>query len=609
MRLESLTLKNFRCYRDEVTVNFGDLTTFVGKNDIGKSTVLEALEIFFNNETVKIEQGDSNVYNQDETKVSITCEFSDLPSTLSLDAGASTTLADEYLLTTSGTLKIRKVFECRQKTPSLEIFILALHPTAPGVDDLLELKEKDLQARIKAKQLVVGLKGNPGMRRALWQSETDLRLDDVLLPLTKSKEDGKRIWEQLEGHLPLFALFQSDRSSRDSDGEVQTPMKAAVAAAIAELQDEISRIQKTVEEKAVAIAQSTLTALRAIDPSLAKELTPQFTPPSTSKWTGMFTVTMDTDDGIPLNKRGSGIRRLILVSFFKAAAERRLASGTGHRSIIYAIEEPETAQHPNYQKILIESFKSLSESAGCQVMLSTHSPGFACELPSDSIRYISRDAMGLPTIAAGVDIFETVATALGVVADSRIKVLLCVEGPTDVPALKALSRALHLADSAFPDLTTDRRVAFVPMGGSTLQHWVTGHYLRGLGRPEVHIYDSDVSSYANSVSQVNSRTDGSWATQTQKHEIESYLHPDAIADAFGVHIEVPDKLSRTGQAVPSLFAQAVHAANPVGAPMGDTNAKKRLSAKAFPLMTAERIDARDPTGEVRGWFRRLAGML
>ena len=42
MRLESVTIKNFRCYRDEVTVRLDELTTFVGKNDIGKSSVLEA---------------------------------------------------------------------------------------------------------------------------------------------------------------------------------------------------------------------------------------------------------------------------------------------------------------------------------------------------------------------------------------------------------------------------------------------------------------------------------------------------------------------------------------------------------------------------------------
>jgi putative ATP-dependent endonuclease of the OLD family len=69
-----------------------------------------------------------------------------------------------------------------------------------------------------------------------------------------------------------------------------------------------------VREKAEAIADSTHEALKTIDPNLAKELTPQFTPPTPAKWRGLFSVNMETDDGIPLNKRGSGVRRLILVS-------------------------------------------------------------------------------------------------------------------------------------------------------------------------------------------------------------------------------------------------------------------------------------------------------
>lgn len=88
MRLKRISIKNFRCYREEITVWFDDLTTFIGKNDIGKSSVLEALEIFFNNEIVKIESGDANVYSHDK-KVSITCEFAELPSSLTLDAAAA----------------------------------------------------------------------------------------------------------------------------------------------------------------------------------------------------------------------------------------------------------------------------------------------------------------------------------------------------------------------------------------------------------------------------------------------------------------------------------------------------------------------------------------
>ncbi|MEJ8814617.1 ATP-binding protein [Variovorax ureilyticus] len=606
MRLVSISIKNFRCYSDEITIPIDDLTTFIGKNDIGKSTVLEAMEIFFNNETVKIEQGDANVYSGD-TKVTITCEFSELPASLTLDAGAETTLADEYLLTQTGTLRIQKVFDCKAKAPSLEVCVIARHPTADGVTGLIEMKESELQKLVKAKGLDVPLKGNPGMRRALWNAVDDLKINEISIPLTKAKEDGKRIWEQLDSYLPMFALFQSDRSSRDSDGEVQTPMKAAVAAAIAEVQDEIDAIQQKVKEKAEEIARGTHEALKTIDPNLAKELTPQFSPPSTAKWTGLFAVNMDTDDGIPLNKRGSGIRRLILVSFFKAAAERRLATGK-KRSIIYAIEEPETAQHPNNQKILIDSFKALAGESGYQVILTSHSPGFAADLPTDGIRFVTRDAAGKPSIQSGVDVFEKVAETLGVVADSRVKVLFCVEGPTDVEAFKCLSRALHLKDPTLPDLSTSKSVAFVPLGGSTLQHWVASHYLKALKTPEVHIYDNDVQKYAQSVEHVNARADGSWAKMTAKYEIENYLHSDAIKDAFDVEVAVADH-AVNGQGVPELFSAAYHAANSVGAPMNSSSSKKKLAAKAFPLMTADRVSERDPHGEVAGWFRQIANMI
>lgn len=607
MRLKAITLKNFRCYADEVNIDFGDLTTFVGRNDIGKSSVLEALEIFFNNGVVSIEQGDANVYNGTE-KVEITCEFTGFPSSLTLDAGAETSLAEEFLLTDTETLKIRKIYDCGNKKPSVEVFVIANHPSAPGFQNLLELKEKDLQAKVRELKLEVPLKGNPGMRKAIWVAGGDLQLTETAIPVSKAKEDAKRIWDQIESYLPVFALFQSDRSSKDSDDEVQSPMKAAVAAALAEVQADIIKIQQRVQEKAEEIAKNTHEALKIIDPGLASELNPEFSPPTAAKWQGLFSVGLNTDAGIPLNKRGSGVRRLVLVSFFKAEAERRLKA-SNRRSIIYAIEEPETAQHPKNQRVLIESFKFLASEAGCQVILTTHSPGFAADLPNDSIRFIFRDATtGKPIIQAGANVFGVVAETLGVTPDSRVKVLLCVEGPTDVAAFKALSKALHMEDNSLPNLENDDRVAFVVLGGGTLKHWVDEHYLRALNRKEVHIYDRDVVSYAEAVARVNARQDGSWAVQTTKHEIESYLHSEAIFEAFNVLVEVTDH-PVDGKATPKRFAEAYSVIQKFDSVMGDTKAKLRLAERAFPLMTAARIHERDPQGEVRGWMTKIRDMI
>lgn len=600
MKLEKVSIKNFRCYQDEVAVAIDDLTTVVGRNDAGKSTILEALEIFFNNDAVKIEQGDANVRGEDKT-VSITCSFSEFPDSLPIDATAETSLADEYLLDKDGLLTVRKTFDCAKKSPKEEIFLIARHPVNGGFDNLHELKEKELQAKVKELGLEVALKGNPGMRKAIWAACDDLTLAEKAIPV--AKEDGKRIWDQIEAHLPMYALFQSDRNSRDSDGEVQNPLKAAIAAALAEVEDEVAEIQRKVRDKVEEIAGRTCDALKKIAPEIANELTPDFSEAPKAKWTGLFSVSMNTDDGIPLNKRGSGVRRLILVSFFRAEAERQLEEAGG-RGIIYAIEEPETAQHPANQRILLGAFKTLAQESGCQVLLTTHSPEFASELPASSLRFVSVDEDGKPVVNIGEQMYPAIADNLGVLPGGRVRALVCVEGPTDVSALKCLSAALHSEDRSIPDLATESRIAFVVLGGGTLKHWVAEHYLRNLGLPEFHIYDRDVKSYADAVAQVRGRTDGSQACQTQKLEIENYLHPDAINEAFGFTVSIEDESD-----VPKDFGVEWAKANGHPNPMGPDKAKNRLADQAFPLMNADRLRERDPAAEVEGWLRTVSGLI
>lgn len=607
MRLHAFTIENFRAYQVARRIEFEDLTAIIGRNDVGKSTILEALEIFFNNAAIKIESSDANVRSGSKT-VTLTAEFTNLPSKIILDSGAETTLQAEYLLDTNGSLTIQKVIDCGKAKPSIETYVIAEHPTANGFDQLLQLKEADLQALIKKHQLTAALKGNPGMRQALWESAKDLNIQTVAIPVSKPKEDSKRIWEQIDRHLPYFALFQSDRPSKDSDGEIQNPLKGAIAAAIAEVQNEIKAIQDSVREKSEEIAKLTHEALKSIDPYLAGALAPNFSPPTAAKWVGLFNIGMNTEDDIPLNKRGSGVRRLILVSFFKAEAERRLST-SNKSNIIYAIEEPETSQHPANQRVLIESFQDMAQTANCQVILTTHSPGLASELPIESIRFVSNpNPQDTPEIRHDADVYGDVADTLGVTPDNRVKVIICVEGPTDVVALKQLSATLNQEDETIPNLLNDPRCAFITLGGSTLKYWVNDNYLKGLGRPEVHIYDSDVAKYADEVKKINEREDGlgSWATQTSKHEIESYLHSDAIKATFGVEVNVVDQPTDEDPAAPKAFATAYSAHKKFDGVMKDSTAKQYL-VRVFKNMTVEQIQERDPEGELEGWFRRIAG--
>lgn len=597
MRLVAVTLKNFRGYKDSTEVSLDRLTTVIGRNDVGKSSILEALEIFFNNETVKIDANDCHV-SVPGGVVEITCAFDDLPHTLVLDAQAQTSLGGEYLLGVDGLLRVKKAFRCTGAKPKEEIFVIANHPLAEGFHDLLELNNTGLKKRLadlKIPAEEVQLNSNPSIRHRIWESCGDLCLAMRDVPV--SKEDSKKIWDRLSELMPIFALFQSDRASRDTDAEVQDPMKLAIAAAIAEprIQVLLHEVVGAVRAKAMELATRTHAALTAIDPNLASQLTPEFK--AEPKWAGLFGIALTGNHGIPINKRGSGVRRLVLVSFFRAEADRKRAESTG-RSIIYAIEEPETSQHPHNQRILLEAFQDLSAEAGCQVLLTTHSPGFASYLPLESFRFVRLDAAARPEIAEpGNATWESVVDALGVVPDNRVRRLICVEGPTDVLALKFMSHALHQADPTIINLASDPRIAFVALGGGTLTHWVNEHYLRPLGRPEAHIYDRDVAKYADSVAEVNARGDGSWAVQTLKLEVENYLHPDAIDEGLGLTVAFGDN-----DDVPAI----------VGAAAGGWNAnttKRKLARYAFPKMTAARIRARDPSGEFEAILRRIEATL
>ena len=592
MKLVSVKMKNFRCYRDERTISVGDLTTIIGRNDVGKSSILEAMEIFFNNGMVKLDSGDCHVDASDRV-IEISCEFTDLPTQLILDAQAQTTLDDNFLLIENDTLRIKKTFNCNTARPKEEVFVCANHPTADRYSDLLELSNTALKKRLNDLKIPVAgvqLNSNPSIRRAIWDACPDLKLSEVDIPL--AKENGKRIWEKLSEHLPMFALFQSDRASRDSDSEVQDPMKLAVATALAEpaIKAKLADVVLAVKDKAEELAQRTHETLAEIDPSLAGQLTVEFK--SDPKWAGLFHLELNSDKGIPVNKRGSGVRRLILVSFFRAEAERKLAEGS-NRKIIYAIEEPETSQHPHNQRILLESFQDLATQPGCQVLLTTHSPGFASYLPIDSFRFLRWGDDGKPKIESPTDdTWEAIVETLGIVPDNRVRVLLCVEGPTDVTALKYLSGALHQDDPTILNLANDHRVAFVVLGGGTLSHWVNNHYLKELARSEVHIYDNDVSGYARSIAQVNLRKDGSWGVQTTKREIENYLHPDAIQDGLGLTVDFGDT-----DDVPAIVGGAKN--------WNNNTTKRKLAKYAFPEMTAERIRQRDTVGEIEGWLRRI----
>jgi hypothetical protein len=443
------------------------------------------------------------------------------------------------------------------------------------------------------------------MRQAIWDAIGDLHKQSSLISLNDA--DGKELWSQLQKDLPTFALFQADRSSRDDDSEVADPMDVAIKDAVKAVDARLEEIRQEIKGKVDEVAKRTLAKLREMDPTLADDLRAEFK--AEPKWSG-FKVTLRDHDDIPINKRGSGVRRLILLNFFRAEAERRQETANAP-GIIYAVEEPESSQHPSNQRMLVNALLDLSETGNTQVIVTTHVPGIAALVPPDSVRFVQRDAARHPRVIEGnEEVLKQVADELGVLPDKRVKVLFYVEGPNDVSFLEHVSK---LTDHI--DLTSDPRVAFVVTGGGNLKHWVNKQYFRGLDLPEVHYYDRDNDhQYAEQIAAVVARGGHNWGALTAKREIENYLHPTAVLAATNIQITIDDVSD-----IPLVFAQAQHGASTGAKPWAEVSlddarkkcskAKKKLCCESAGKMTLELLLERDPGQEIPNLLQRIAQIV
>ncbi|MGC4693402.1 AAA family ATPase [Enterococcus faecium] len=533
MKLVQLIVKNFRGYSKETKLNVDELTALIGKNDAGKSTLLEAMEIFFNNKKIACEKEDLSIEcDEKKDNIEISCLFSHYPTKLTIDSGSETTLKKEYLLNKDGLLHIKKIFNCKNAKPKEEIYIVCNHPTKSGYDNLLLLKQTDLRKKIQALNISeekYDARNNASMRKAIWQSCTNLELEET--ELIANKEDSKKIYEALETYLPTFALFQSDRKSSDSDNEITDPMKIAISKALMGLEKEINIIKKEVQEKAIESAKITLEKLKEMDPTLSDSLIPEFK--SEPKFDSLFKLTIRSDMGISINKRGSGVRRLILLNFFRAEAERKLTENDRKNNIIYAFEEPETSQHPTHQRMLLESFIELSKKENCQILITTHTPALGELLPLKSLRLITKNDQNISVIEQeNEDIYKKVAKTLGVLSESipkNAKGVLLVEGKADIVFFEHLTTVLKkhgLIEKNFEELG----IVIMPVGGcNNLKDWVTRKLIEQIGLKYAVFLDSDRKNENECTKNVKTVSDlnnsNILAFTTKKREIENYLHP------------------------------------------------------------------------------------
>ena len=612
MRLRELRLRNFRCYKEEISIPFEEMTTIVGRNDAGKSTILEALDIFFNESVPDKNDGSKS---GDLADIGIVCIMDDLPDTIILDDNVPTTLQGELLLNNDGFLELHKVFNGSLATPKLSSFFAkAMHPPGQQIRDLLKLNNKglkDLAKTLNVDLASVNKTVNSELRAAIRSSVGVGQLIETNISFMK--DDAEKVGKGLQAALPAFALFKSDRASTDQDPEAQEPLKAAIREAVKLKELELNAIAEHINAEVKKIADLTLEKLREMDDTLASTLTPQFTPPN---WASLFKASITGDDEIPINKRGSGVRRLILLNFFRAKSEKQ-ASENKKSSTIYAIEEPETSQHPHNQRLLISALQEISTQD--QVIITTHTPMLARVLPAQSLRFIRTNELSKTKevlLGGTEETNKIIADSLGVLPDHNVRVFIGVEGKTDIPFMKNMAKILKDSGEDVVDLEQaelNGHLIFAPLGGSGLAEWT--NRLSGLNRPEFHIYDRDTeppaqSKYQKYIDEINLRS-GCKATATNKREVENYVHHNAINAALadrgkGEIFSCP--IGNTTDVAKEFVAQ-LNVVAPPNDKWGSTKAKEFICSASARKMTRQMLDEVDTSGEVLGWMKDIKMMF
>ena len=201
------------------------------------------------------------------------------------------------------------------------------------------------------------------------------------------------------------------------------------------------------------------------------------------------------------------------------------------------------------------------------------------------------------------------------VAETRHRpVIVVVEGQFDIEFLRRISRTLHAADSAVPNLTTeetDGNVILVPFGGGGHAEWISR--FQSLRLPEFHLFDRETSPETENrlatAAAINVRP-GCRAVVMRRRSLENYLHPEAITDAFDVSVaftpqcpvvqRLATELHRTGS-----FAVPWQELSRKGQHRLFNRLKRRLNTTAADHMTVARIQQADPAGEIHSWLATI----
>ncbi len=533
MKIKNVCIKNFRALKD-VSIPFESITTFIGPNGVGKSTVLRALDWFFNGKPGALHLQDCSFGRSEDIEVEVT--FADLTPK---DREALGKYAPEGTETFT-------VWKSRS-TDGSEL-TSANAKSFPAFDEIKSATgaqvKKDLYAKLRDERRDLDLPPAStamAVDQAMTAWETANRNLLVEAPETlQTNFFGFNSGGKLSGLFDFVLVTADLRASEES-----TDAKSSIVGRILErsidrsaADDEIAKIveesrlkqQQLYEEKFQEQLTNITTQLNAVIGSYSPGREISVSPSNVELKAPKTTFEVNVLDGVTqtsVDRQGHGFQRTILISALQLLAQSGSASDEG--VICLAIEEPELFQHPIQALTFAKVLRSLAEDRqkNIQITYATHSPCFVEPRHFDQIRRMTRTQEEPPTVAVhmaslgdvkkkldGITKGSVVEAQLDGLVANQLSVALfanrafLVEGSTEASIFHGI------ADKVSPGSLEASGTAVVAVGGKSsipLAHAV----LESLGIPVFALFDADGGFEVRAVA--NGKASDKIAEERQSH--------------------------------------------------------------------------------------------
>ena len=511
------------------------MSVFVGKNDSGKSIVLNAVATFLNIKDYPILDID---FNDSEEPISFDAYFTsdNLKESISKKIGTKIKKdegKEEFLndVCTQDEVAIRRIINkagkafnetlVRIRDYDHEDFTLLYQKSDDGIRALLEKYKIDIP--------VSGAGRNSKLEKIKhikqYCDENDVK---IKFSWINDEYDISKL-------LPEVELFKSDYGI-EADTAFRTSSVTEIKDVIDQESSEVGRltevakkIEQEMGKESVAIAN----LMKEYVPGVKSvAITPNFTWKDAIKSVDVNFEFENDSKPINMTRKGSGYRRLFMVARFRYLAEKKKGN-----NILYIIEEPETFLHPSAQEDLLSALSQLSSDN--QILLATHSPIFAGSSDRSAIVLCEKTNLGSKYITEDddEDIPKRIIEELGIkpqhnLRDNYTKILFC-ESKNDILFYDTIARAM-----IGKGITDNDNILALPGGGDSLEDIINIDYFTKTGRDIYLLVDSDKhldeTKQNENIKKVQrfETHDKSKGYLLKKACIENYYHPRAFERTY-----------------------------------------------------------------------------